>query len=62
MGRDALVYQDDLDSFTLDLHDYIQRHPLVYTEEGFDNLAEYVEQYFDKHFSNIYTGDYRNYN
>jgi hypothetical protein len=56
------IYQDDVDSFMLDLHDFIGRHPLIHTETGFDYLKDYVEKEFDKRWPHIFTGYYNNYN
>jgi hypothetical protein len=56
------MYQEDVSSFILELHDYIVRNPLTYTEEGFDHLAEFVEQRFEKIWPLLYDGEYRNYN
>lgn len=54
------ISPEDIDSFCLEVHDYIERHPLTVTEEGFDNLHEFIHQRFEKYFSPL-IGDY-NYN
>jgi hypothetical protein len=56
------IYQEDVSSFILELHDFIERHPLTTTEEGFDYLADFVEQRFEKFWPKLYDGEYQNYN
>jgi hypothetical protein len=58
MGRNSLMYQEDVDSICLDIHDWFVRHPLGTTEEGYDHFREYFEALV----SRFSTGDYRNYN
>jgi len=58
------IYQEDVSSFCLEVHDFLMTHPMVYEsdEEGFDHLAEFIEQRFDKFWPHLYTGEYQNYN
>lgn len=58
------IYQEDVSSFIVELSDFIIQHPSLIedTDEGFDNLAEFVEQRFDKYWPQFYDGEYRNYN
>lgn len=64
MGRNSLIWQDDVNSFVLELYDYLQRHPLVLQDEdeGYLNFNEFVNERFDKFWPSLYTGDYKNYN
>jgi hypothetical protein len=64
MGRDALIWQDDVNSFVLEVYDYLQRHPLVLEDEneGYGNFQEFINERFDKFWPSLYTADYRNYN
>lgn len=56
------IYQEDVSSFCLELHDFIVGHPLIDTEEGFDFLSAFIEQRFNKFWPNLYDGEYKNYN
>lgn len=56
------IYQEDVGSFCLELHDFIERHPLAATEEGFDYFCNFVEQRFEKFWPQLYDGEYQNYN
>jgi hypothetical protein len=59
-----MIWQDEVNSFTLEVYDYLQRHPLVLQDEdeGFSNFHEFINERFDKFWPIDYTGDYRNYN
>jgi len=49
-----MISEDDIDSFILELSDYIEQHPLLSSTqdgEGFDHLREFVFQRFDKFWS-----------
>ena len=64
MGRNTLIWQDDVNEFVLEVYDYLQQHPLVLADEneGYLQFQEFINQRFDKFWSTIYTADYRNYN
>ena len=58
------IYQEDVDAFALELYDFFQNHPLVLEDEneGYMQYHYFLEQRFEKYFSSLYDGDYRNYN
>ena len=64
MGRNPLIWQDDVNSFVLELYEYVQTHPVTFEDEneGYGHFQEFVDQRFDKFWSTLYTADYRNYN
>ena len=64
MGRNTLIWQEQVDEFTLECYDYLQRHPfvLIDEDEGYAQFQEFINQRFDKFWSELYTADYRNYN
>lgn len=64
MGRDPLIWQDQVNEFVLELYEYLQTHPLVLEDEdeGYAQMQEFVNQRFDKFWPALYTADYRNYN
>jgi len=41
--------EDDINSLCLKLHDFIERFPLLYTEEGYDWLNEFLHAELDKY-------------
>lgn len=62
MSKNNVIYQEEVNLFILDLHGYLERTPLVTTEEGYDHLQEYIEQTFEKLWPTLYLGHFRNYN
>ncbi len=55
------ISEDQIDSFILEVYDYIEMHPLFLDpEEGFGNFHEFMHQRFDKYWS--YMIKERNYN
>ena len=52
------LWQEDVDTMTLAIHDYFVRTPLAMTEEGYDHFREMFNTLL-KPFSER---DYRNYN
>lgn len=53
------MWQEDVGTLALDIHDYFTRTPLATTEEeGFDHWLEFFETLMEPYS----TGDYRNYN
>lgn len=58
MGRNALMYQEDVDDIAYNIHEWFITHPLGVTEEGYDHFKEYFERMMEP----FYSGDYRNYN
>lgn len=60
MGRDSLIRPEHIDNLIIEVHDSLQANPLMVTDEGYDQFAEFMWQRFDKYFSDL-IGDY-NYN
>ena len=49
--------QEDIAALALKIHDWLQVTPLASTEEGYDHLAELVQDFLDP-----FSSGYRNYN
>ena len=56
------IYQEDVSSFCLELHSFIENHPSVGEEEYYDWFQNFVEQRFEKFWPQLYDGEYQNYN
>lgn len=58
MGRDALkLYEEDIQTLCLRIHNWLQETPLAATEEGYDWLRDIVSQQLEP-----FNNGYRNYN
>ena len=64
MERNSLIWQDEVNSFVIELYEYVQMHPLSFEDEdeGYAHFQEFVNQRMDKFWPSLYTGDYKNYN
>lgn len=51
------LYQEDIDSLALDIHNWLGYTPLAATEEGYDWLRQIIEDHLDK-----FSHGYRNFN
>lgn len=58
MGRNTLTLNDDkITDIAFQLHEYIIRTPLVFTDEGYDHLKEFVFSLLEN-----YSNGYMNHN
>lgn len=50
---DRVISEDTIDTFVLELHDFLEEHPLVMSDhdEGYAHFHEFIHQRFDKFWS-----------